>query len=327
LKALLSRECGGPESLVLADVPAPVAGKNEVRIVVRACGINFPDVLIIEGKYQFAPQRPFSPGSEISGVVDSVGEGVETFVVGQRVMALITSGGLAELVVARAAQCTAIPDALPFDQAAAFQMTYGTSYHALVDRANLRAGETLLVLGASGGVGIAAIEIGRSLGAHVVAAVSSAEKAEIAERAGASSVLIYPASPSDSKALAASFKAACPGGANVIFDPVGGMYAEAALRSIAWDGRYLVVGFAAGIPAPPLNLTLLKGCSVVGVFWGAWTERFPEKHSNNNQALINLYERGLIKPLVSEQFTLDRGGAAIRQLADRKAVGKLVVVI
>lgn len=327
MKALLSRERGGPESLELADVPAPVAGKNEVRIAVRACAINYPDVLIIEDKYQFAPKRPFSPGSEISGVIDAVGEGAETFVVGQRVMALITSGGLAELVVARATQCTAIPDALPFDQAAAFQVTYGTSYHALVDRANLAAGETLLVLGASGGVGLAAIEIARSLGAHVVAAVSSEKKGEVAKRAGASEVFMYSVSPGDPKALAASFKAACPGGANVIFDPVGGSYAEAALRSIAWAGRYLVVGFAAGIPALPLNLTLLKGCSVVGVFWGAWSERFPEKHLSNNRALLNLYQRGFITPFVSEQFALDRGGAAIRQLADRKATGKLVVTI
>jgi NADPH2:quinone reductase len=327
VKALLSRECGGPESLELSEVPEPHPGKGEIRIAVRACAINFPDVLIIEDKYQFSPKRPFSPGSEISGVVESLGEGAVGFAVGQRVMALITCGGLAEFVNAPIAQCTAIPESLPFDAAAAFQVTYGTSYHALVDRAALKSGETLLVLGASGGVGLAAIEIGISLGARVVAAVSSVEKAEIAARAGASKVLVYPASPDNPKSLSACFKEACPGGANVIYDPVGGAYAEPALRSIAWDGRYLVVGFAAGISSPPLNIALLKGCSIVGVFWGAWAQRFPEKQLKNNHELLALYARGSIKPLVSERFTLQRGGAAIRALADRKAVGKLVVVI
>lgn len=327
MKALLSRKSGGPESLELSEVSDPLPGRGEIRIAVRACAINFPDVLIIEDKYQLSPKRPFSPGSEISGVVESLGEETVGFAVGQRVMALITCGGLAEFAVAQVAQCTAIPESLPFDEAAAFQVTYGTSYHALVDRAALKSGETLLVLGASGGVGLASIEIGISLGARVVAAVSSAEKAEIAARAGASQVLVYPASPDNPKALSACFKEACPGGANVIYDPVGGAYAEPALRSIAWEGRYLVVGFAAGISAPPLNLALLKGCSIVGVFWGAWAQRFPEKQIKNNQALLALYARGSIKPLVSERFSLERGGAAIRQLADRKAVGKLVVVI
>jgi NADPH:quinone reductase len=325
LKALLSRLRGGPESLTLEDVPDATALPGEVLISVRACGINFPDVLIIADRYQYSPERPFSPGAEVSGIVKSA-PGGSGFNPGDRVIALVKWGGLAELLSVPVEKCTVIPSDLPFDQAAAFQITYGTSYHALVDRGELKAGETLLVLGASGGVGLAAIEIAKALGARVVAGVSSAEKGEIARRAGASDVVVYPAAPDDPKALAASFKAACPGGANVIYDPVGGAYAEPALRSIAWGGRYLVVGFAAGIPAPPLNLTLLKGCAIVGVFWGAWADRYPEAYRNNNRKLLELYQQGLLHPFVSESFPLARGGEAIQKLAERKAVGKLVVI-
>jgi len=327
VKALQSRQCGGPESLVLADAPEPIAGPGEVRIAVRACGINYPDVLMIEDKYQFRPERPFSPGVEISGVVESVGQGVTNLVPGQRVMASIESGGLAELAIAKAARSILIPDWLPFDEAAAFQVTYGTAYHALVDRAALKPRDTLLVLGASGGVGLAAIEIGRALGARVVAGVSSIEKGEIASRHGASDTLVYPTSPDDSTSLARLFKTAGPTGVDVVFDPIGGVYAEPALRSIAWGGRYLVIGFAAGIPSLPLNLTLLKGCAILGVFWGAWVDRFPEQHRQNIGRLVALYQGGAIRPLVSEHFTLDRGADAIRRLADRKAIGKLVVMI
>ena len=327
MKALQSRQCGGPESLVLADAPEPIAGPGEVRIAVRACGINYPDVLMIEDKYQFRPERPFSPGVEISGVVESVGQGVTNLVPGQRVMASIESGGLAELAIAKAARSILIPDWLPFDEAAAFQVTYGTAYHALVDRAALKPRDTLLVLGASGGVGLAAIEIGRALGARVVAGVSSIEKGEIASRHGASDTLVYPTSPDDSTSLARLFKTAGPTGVDVVFDPIGGVYAEPALRSIAWGGRYLVIGFAAGIPSLPLNLTLLKGCAILGVFWGAWVDRFPEQHRQNIGRLVALYQGGAIRPLVSEHFPLDRGADAIRRLADRKAIGKLVVMI
>jgi NADPH:quinone reductase len=327
MKALQSQRSGGPETLVMAELPDPVPSTGEVCIAVHACAINYPDVLIIEDKYQFRPQRPFSPGVEISGVVESIAPDVTDFVPGQRVVASIVCGGLAQRAVAPAAKCTAIPDAMPFDDAAAFQVTYGTAYHALVDRAALQRGETLLVLGASGGVGIAAIEIGCALGAKVVAAVSSSEKARVAKEHGASEVVVYPRAPTDPRQLAAQFKTACPGGADVIFDPVGGAYAEPALRSIAWAGRHLVIGFAAGIPGPPWNLALLKSCAIVGVFWGAWLERFPERHQHNMAQLFALYLRGAIRPLVSERFSLARGGEAIRRLADREAVGKLVVMI
>ena len=327
MKALQSQHAGGPEALVIADSPDPIPSSGEVCIAVRACAINYPDVLIIEDKYQFRPERPFSPGVEISGVVETIAPDVTNFVPGQRVMASLKWGGLAQKAVASAAKCSLIPDSMPFDDAAAFQVTYGTAYHALVDRAALARGETLLVLGASGGVGIAAIEVGRALGANVVAGVSSPDKAKIAAEHGASEVVIYPKTPADPKALAAQFKTACPGGADVIFDPVGGAYAEPALRSIAWGGRHLVIGFAAGIPGPPWNLALLKGCAIVGVFWGAWLERFPERHRHNMAELVALYLRGAIRPLVSERFSLAEGSAAIRRLADRQAVGKLVVMI
>jgi NADPH2:quinone reductase len=327
MKALLSRFCGGPETLVTADVPEPLPADGQVRIAVRACGINYPDVLMIEDRYQFRPERPFSPGVEISGVIDSVAEDVAGFEPGQRVMASVPWGGLAESVCAAAARCIAIPDDLPFDMAAAFQVTYGTAYHALVDRGALKSGETLLVLGASGGVGLAAVELGRALGARVLAAVSSVEKAEVALRHGAIDALVYPESPDNPKELAAKFKVLCSGAADVIYDPIGGGYAEPALRSISWGGRYLVIGFAAGIPSVPLNLALLKGCSIVGVFWGSWVDRCPDAHHRNTQDLISLIQRGLIRPWVSEHFPLDRGGEAIRQLADRRARGKLVVLI
>jgi NADPH2:quinone reductase len=327
VKALQSQCIGGPETLVMAEAPDPVPSTGELRIAVHACAINYPDVLMIEDKYQFRPARPFSPGVEISGVVEATAPDVTEFVVGQRVMASITCGGLAQKAVAASAKCSAVPDAMPFDVAAAFQVTYGTAYHALVDRAALQRGETLLVLGASGGVGIAAIELGRALGARVVAAVSSSEKADIAKSHGATEVVVYPKSPTDARALAAQFKAACPGGADVIFDPLGGAYAEPALRSIAWAGRHLVIGFAAGIPGPPWNLALLKSCAVVGVFWGAWLERFPDRHRHNTAELIALYLRGAIRPLVSERYPLRRGGEAIRCLADRRSVGKIVVMI
>jgi NADPH2:quinone reductase len=327
VKALQSQCTGGPETLVMAEAPEPVLSKGDVRIAVHACAINYPDVLMIEDKYQFHPPRPFSPGVEISGVVEAVAAGVTEFAIGQRVMASIGCGGLAQKAVAAAAKCSAIPDAMPFDDAAAFQVTYGTAYHALVDRAALQRGETLLVLGASGGVGIAAIEVGCALGARVVAAVSSSEKADAAKLHGAAEVVVYPMLPTDPRALAAQFKGACPGGADVIFDPLGGAYAEPALRSIAWAGRHLVIGFAAGIPGTPWNLTLLKGCAIVGVFWGAWLDRFPDRHRHNTAELIALYLRGAIRPLVSERYPLSRGGEAIRRLADRRSVGKIVVMI
>ncbi|MBB4631970.1 zinc-binding dehydrogenase [Sphingosinicella soli] len=326
MKALLSSVPGGPESLAIGERPDPVPGVGEVRLAVRACAINYPDVLIIEDRYQFKPERPFSPGVEVSGIVEALGPDVDGLTVGQRVIASVGWGGLAEKVNAEVGKCVSMPDDVPFDVGASLLVTYGTSYHALVDKAAIAPGETLFVLGASGGVGLAAVEIGRALGARVVAGVSTPEKAEIARAAGASDVVIYPTTPDDPRALAALFKSALPSGADVIYDAVGGGYAEPALRSIAWEGRYLVIGFAAGIPAPPFNLALLKGCSIIGIFWGAWLERNAGQHQHNNQALLQMYRDGLIKPLISERFPLERGGEAIRRLADRKAVGKLIVI-
>ncbi|NCW56083.1 MAG: NADPH:quinone oxidoreductase family protein [Gammaproteobacteria bacterium] len=276
MKALLSEAPGTPDTLVLREIAEPVPGRGQVRIAVRYCGINYPDVLVIEDKYQFKPPRPFAPGSEMSGVIDAVGDGVTAFKVGDAVIAAATSGGLAEKAVTAANACVPMPEGMPFDVAAGLIFTYGTSYHALVNRGELRAGETLLVLGAAGGVGLAAVEIGKALGARVVAAVSSESKAAAAREHGAEVTIVYPREGVDSRVLAAQFKEACgPKGANVIYDPVGGDYAEPALRTAAWKGRYLVIGFPAGIPKIPLNLTLLKGCDIRGVFWGAFRQQEP----------------------------------------------------
>ena len=331
MKALLSKAPGGPSTLVFEDLADPQPGPGEVCIKVAACGINFPDSLIIEDRYQVRPARPFSPGAEVSGVIDAVGEGVTTYRVGQRVIGSAAFGGLAERLVVNAARCLPMPDAMPFETAAAFTMTYGTSYHALKQRGRLKAGETLLVLGAAGGVGLAAVEIGKAFGARVVAAVSSPEKAQMAEAHGADASFVYPQGPFDKdgrKALSAQFKDALGSeGAHVIYDPVGGDYAEAALRAIAWEGRFLVVGFPAGIPALPLNLTLLKGCDVCGVFWGAFVARDPKAHAQNVAELMALYAEGSLRPEVSQVYDFDQAAEAIASLAGRRALGKVVVRI
>jgi NADPH2:quinone reductase len=331
MKALLSKTPGGPETLVLAEMPAPQPGPGEVVLHVKACGVNFPDVLIIQDLYQFKPPRPFAPGSEVAGIVTAIGAGVTQFKSGDRVFGMTGSGGMSEQLAVAATRCIAMPDAMPFDEAAAFILTYGTSHHALKDRAQLRPGETLLVLGAAGGVGLAAIELGKAAGARVIAAVSSAEKLEFAKAHGADDGVIYPRGPFDkpgAKALAELFKQACgPNGADVVYDAVGGDYAEAALRAIAWEGRFLVVGFPAGIPKIPLNLPLLKSCQIIGVFWGGFAQRNPEANRVNNEELLALYAKGAIKPQISERFPLARGGEAIARLANREALGKVVVVM
>jgi NADPH2:quinone reductase len=331
MKALLSTATGGPETLVLTDVDEPTPAPGEVRIRVHAVGVNFPDSLIIQDLYQVRPARPFAPGAELAGEIDAVGEGVEGLKVGDRVIGWTGYGAMAEKLTLPASRCIAIPDAMPFDDAAALVMTYGTSQHGLKDRAKLQPGETLLVLGAAGGVGLAAVELGKAYGARVVAAASSPEKAELARSRGADSVLVYPKGPFDAegrKALSAQFKTAVGGeGAQVIYDPVGGDYAEAALRAIGWEGRYLVVGFPAGIPKIPLNLTLLKSCQIVGVFWGAFIARAPAQFLANIQELLALYAQGAIKPVISERFPLALGGQAIAALAERRAQGKLVVTL
>ena len=331
MKALLSHASGPPSTLVLDDLPEPQPGPGQVRIKVRACGINFPDALIIEDKYQVRPPRPFSPGAEVSGVIDAVGEGVTAWSTGQKVIGSGAYGGLSEMMVLSGDRCMAMPEAMPFETAAAFTMTYGTSYHALKDRGRLQAAQTLLVLGAAGGVGLAAVEIGKALGTRVVAAVSSPEKAELALAHGADATLVYPRGPFDGdgrKALSAQFKDAVgAGGANVIYDPVGGDYAEAALRCIAWEGRFLVVGFPAGIPRLPPNLTLLKGCDVCGVFWGGFVAQNPKGHRANVAELMALYADGKLRPEVSQVFPLERAAEAITLLAERKALGKVVVTM
>jgi NADPH:quinone reductase len=331
MKALLSRQAGGPESLVLEDIPEPVPGRGEVRISVRCVGVNFPDLLIIQDLYQIKPPRPFAPGGELSGVVEILGEGVTNVKVGDRVLVSPVRSAMAEKAIGNANNCWKIPDSMPFDEAAALLLTYGTSQHALKDRAQLRSGETLLVLGAAGGVGLAAVELGKAMGARVIAAASSADKLALAREHGADDGVQYPLGPLDktaARALTDGFKAACGAdGANVIYDGIGGDYTEAALRAIAWQGRHLVVGFTAGIPKLPLNLALLKGCEIVGVFWGEFTNRFPKLHAANVAELMALYLSGKIKPAVTERFPLARGGEAIGRLGSRAARGKIVVTM
>ena len=331
MKALLSHATGGPDTLRLEDVPDPLAGPGDLLVRVHAAAINYPDVLIIEDKYQMRPPRPFAPGGEIAGEVEAVGEGVEGWKVGDRVIAVPGFGGLAEKIVIPAASAIALPASRSFVDGAALLLTYATSIHALYDRGNLASGETLLVLGAAGGVGLAAIELGKARGARVIAAVSSEDKAQAARDAGADDAIVYPRGPFDKdgqKTLAGLFKAAVgPRGADVIYDPVGGDYAEPALRSIAWGGRYLVVGFPAGIPRLPLNLTLLKSCDVRGVFWGAFAARDPAANAAHVASLFKLWDEGRIGPRVSATYPLARGGEAIAALAARSVIGKVVVTL
>ncbi len=331
MKALLSHAPGGPGTLTVDDLPDPVAGPGELLVRVRAAAINYPDVLIIEDKYQFKPPRPFAPGGEIAGEVEAVGEGVTGWAVGDRLIAVPGWGGLVEKIAINAKSAFKLPASRSFTDGAALLLTYATSIHALYDRGGLKAGETLLVLGAAGGVGLAAVELGKARGARVIAAVSSEDKAVAARNAGADEAIIYPRGPFDkdgSKALAQMFKDAVGlNGADVIYDPVGGDYAEPALRSIAWEGRYLVVGFPAGIPKLPLNLTLLKSCDVRGVFWGAFAARDPKANAAHVETLFRLWDQGKIAPVVSATYPLERGGEAIAALAARSVIGKVVVEI
>ena len=331
MRALLSHEPGGPDTLKLEEVADPKPGPGELLVRVRAAAINFPDVLIIEDRYQLKPPRPFAPGGEIAGEVETVGEGVEGWSRGDRLIAVTGFGGLAEKVVIPAKSAFRLPEERSFEEGAALLLTYATSIHALLDRGRLQAGQTLLVLGAAGGVGMAAIELGKAYEARVIAAVSSEEKAKAALDAGADQAIVYPQGPFDKdgqKALSQLFKEAVgPSGADVIFDPVGGDYTEAALRSIAWEGRFLVVGFPAGIARLPLNLTLLKSCDVCGVFWGAFAARDPKANAAHVDTLFRLWRQGMISPKVSATYPLERAGEAIRAIAERRVVGKLVVTL
>lgn len=331
MKALRTHEVGGPDTLSLDDVDTPSPAKGQVLVDVKACAINYPDTLMIRDLYQFKPERPYAPGGEISGVIEALGDGVTGWKIGDRVIAMLGNGGLAEKVAVEAERLFAIPDNVDFPTAASILMTYGTTIHGLKDRGDIAEGQTVLVLGAAGGVGLSAVELSKAYGARVVAAVSSEEKAAVARKAGADEVVIYPKGDIDkdaSKALAGQFKAAVgPKGADIVYDIVGGAYSEPALRSIRWEGRFLVIGFPAGIPKIPLNLTLLKSCDIRGVFWGAFTAREPEKNRQNIAELFDLLAAGKINPLVSETFPLERGGEAIAKLENRQAIGKLVVVM
>ncbi|PJI48211.1 MAG: NADPH:quinone oxidoreductase [Pseudomonas sp.] len=324
MKAVLCKAFGPAETLVLEDIASPEPKKNEVLLQVHAAGVNFPDTLIIEGKYQFKPPFPFSPGGEAAGVVGAVGEKVSHVKPGDRVMALTGWGSFAEEVAVPGYSVMPIPDGMDFASAAAFGMTYGTSMHALKQRANLQPGETLLVLGASGGVGLAAVEIGKAMGAKVIAAASSEAKLEVAKAAGADVLINY-----SEGSLKEKLKEITGGqGVDVIYDPVGGDLFEEAFRSIAWNGRMLVVGFASGtIPSLPANLTLLKGASLVGVFWGSFAQRQPQDNAANFQQLFAWFAEGKIKPLVSQTYPLEKAADAINHLGQRKAVGKVVVTV
>jgi NADPH2:quinone reductase len=319
---VVCKQWGPPEKLAVEDLPPLEPGSGQVVIDVRAASVNFPDLLIIQNQYQFKPPLPFTPGSEVAGVVKAVGQGVTEVRPGERVLAMTGIGGFAEQVRAGAAGVVKIPDAMPFAEAAALLMTYGTSHYALVDRAKLRAGETLLVLGAAGGVGLSAVEIGRVLGARVIAAASSDEKLAVCKEKGAEACINYARED-----LKERVKELTGGkGADVVYDPVGGEYAEAALRATAWEGRFLVIGFTAGIPKIPLNLVLLKGCQLVGVFWGAFTGREPAKNRAYIQELLDWYQAGKIRPHVSATYPLEQVADALRDMGARKVTGKVVLV-
>ncbi len=322
MKAMLCRAFGAP--LEFAEIDSPMPGHGEVRIRVAACGVNFPDTLIVDGKYQIRPELPFSPGGEISGEVEAVGTGVDGFAVGDPVMAVTLYGGFAEQLIARPVQMMHRPDSMDPVTAAAFSMTYGTTMHALTQRANLQAGETLVVLGAAGGVGLTAVELGALMGARVIAAASSEEKLALARRYGATETINY-----SEVSLRDELKALTDGaGADVIYDPVGGDLGLEAVRGLGWNGRLLIIGFAGGeIHKVPANLPLLKGASVVGVFWGAFREREPDLERENFRQLFAWYEDGRLNPLISAQYPLEGAAEALEVLKTRKATGKLVLTI
>lgn len=322
MKAVICKAWGLPETLVVEDQPEAMPAAGELAIDIMAAGVNFPDVLIIQNKYQFKPALPFTPGNELAGVVRAVGDGVQGFAAGDRVFAFVPQGAFAQQISVPASSVMKIPDSMDFDTAAALTLTYGTSHHAVVDRAQLKAGETLLVLGAAGGVGLAAIEIGKALGARVIAAASTDEKLAICREHGADDTINY-----SSEDLREGIKRTTGGrGPDVIYDPVGGGYTEPAFRSIAWRGRYLVIGFANGeIPKLPLNLPLLKGASLVGVFWGDFARREPEANAAGMQELMRWHAEGKVRPHISATYALEQTPQALIDMASRKVTGKIVI--
>jgi NADPH:quinone reductase len=323
MKALLCGKLGALDTLSVEEVASPKPGPGHVLIDVKAAAANFPDVLMVEGKYQFKPPMPFAPGCELAGIVTEVGEGVTHVKPGDCVLAIVPHGGFAEEALADAARVVLLPPGVDLEVAASFMFTYATSYHALKDRAALAAGETLLVLGAAGGVGLAAVELGRKMGARVIAAASTDDKLEACRSRGAAATINYA-----TEDLRERVKEITQGrGVDVVLDPVGGPYTEPALRSLAWRGRLLVVGFANGeIPRIPLNLALLKGCSIVGVFWGDFTRREPEAHHANTRQLVEWIGSGELKPLISERLPLARGVEALRAVKERRVKGKVLVL-
>lgn len=322
MKAILCKSWGLPDTLVVEELPDAVPGPGEVAIDVQAAGVNFPDVLVIQNKYQFKPELPFTPGSELAGVIRAVGEGVKHYKVGDKVLAFVSRGAFAQQIAVPAQAVMPMPPGLDFDTAAAVTLTYGTSHHAVVDRAQLKAGETMLVLGAAGGVGLAAIEIGKALGARVIAAASSDEKLAVCKDHGADVLINY-----STQDLREAIKVATDGkGPDVIYDPVGGVYAEPAFRSIAWRGRYLVIGFANGeIPKLPLNLPLLKGASIVGVFWGEFARREPKANQAAMAELMGWMAAGKVRPHISGRYALADTPRALNDMAARKVTGKVVI--
>lgn len=323
MKAVLCKAYGPPDSLVVEEVEAPTPSAGQVVVAVQACGVNFPDTLIIQNKYQFKPPLPFAPGGEVAGVVQAVGDGVRSVTIGDHVIAITGWGGFAEQVVADAQRLIPMPPTLSFTTAAAFAMTYATSYHALKDRAQLQPGETLLVLGAAGGVGLAAVELGKLLGARVIAAAGSDEKLAVCKEHGADEVISYTGDD-----LRDRIKVFTGGkGVDVVYDPVGGDYAEPTLRSMAWNGRYLVVGFAAGdIPRVPLNLPLLKGCAIVGVFWGEFVAREGQRSRAEFRELFTWLAQGKLTPHIGATYPLEHAADALDALMQRKVTGKVVVL-
>lgn len=322
MKAILCKSYGPPSNLVYEEVPSPTVGADDVLIQVKACGVNFPDVLIIQGKYQFKPPLPFSPGSDVAGIVKEIGSNVTNHKVGDEVFALIPHGGFAEEAVAPANSVFPKMPGMDFPIAASFLMAYGTSYHALKDRAKLKEGETMLVLGASGGVGLTAVELGKLMGAKVIAAASTDEKLELCKQYGADEVINYSKEDMTARLKELTGKK----GVDVIYDPVGGDYTETALRRMAWEGRYLVIGFAAGdIPKIPLNLPLLKGCQIVGVFWGAFAMRDPKGNTANTMQLMQWYAQGKLKPHLHGIYPLADAPKALEEMMNRKVRGKVII--
>lgn len=323
MRAVRIHELIGPKGLRVDEIPEPVAGPDEVLLEVRAAGVNFPDILMTQGKYQFKPAPPFSPGGEAAGIVRAVGSNVKTIAAGDRVAAIVTSGAFAEVVAVPEATCVKIPEKVSFEIGAATLLTYATTYHGLVDRAALKRGESLLVLGAAGGVGISAIQLGKLMGARVIAAASSDEKLELCRAQGADEVINY-----EREDLKERTKELTDGnGVDVIYDAVGGKYSEPALRAIAWKGRHLVIGFAAGdIPKIPLNLTLLKGCQIVGVFWGSFVAREPENNRENCRQILAWVEEGKLNPHLDAVLPFSQATEALERLANRSVKGKIVLV-